>query len=262
LTFKISIITINLNNAFGLKRTVQSVIAQKFKDFEFIIIDGGSNDGSTKIIEEYADKINHWVSESDNGIYHAMNKGIKLTQGEYLLFLNSGDELLDPESLSSINDSLKDTDIIYTNLVIKDSKSTYTREYPSTLSFNYFLTDSLPHPATFIKKSIFDKIGLYYEDLKICSDWGFFINAICKYNFTYKHLDTAISIFYFDGISSSPEQAQLIQLERRKILERDFPLYIGTIDEVKEARALKQHLKDSRLLKIARKFGFLRHILK
>ncbi len=262
MTFKISIITINLNNEVGLKRTIRSVITQDFKNFEFLIIDGGSNDGSKKLIEEYADKINYCVSESDNGIYHAMNNGIKQANGEYLLFLNSGDELLATDSLSSIINFLKNDDLIYTNLVIHDSKSTYIREYPSTLSFNYFLTDSLPHPATFIKKSLFDKTGLYNEDLKICSDWGFFINAICKYNVSYKHIDTAISKFYFDGISSSPEHAQLIQQERRKVLERDFPLYINTIDEVIDARILNQHLQNSRLLKLARKFGMLKKIFK
>lgn len=238
------------------------MVNQNHIDFEYIIIDGGSTDNSVDVINKYSDKIDYWVSEPDNGIYNAMNKGIQQAHGEYLLFLNSGDELLRPESLSSIKDILMEEDIIYTNLIIKDSQSEYVRKYPEKLSFNYFLTDSLPHPATFIKKSLFDQRGYYDEDLKICSDWAFFINAICKYNATYKYYDTNLSVFYFDGISSSIEHSALILSERNMILQRDFPLYVSIIDEVKEARLLKLHLKNSRLLKIARKLGFLKQLLK
>ena len=91
----ISIITINLNNKDGLKRTIESVINQnKFDIIEYIIIDGGSTDGSVDIIKEYNDKITYWVSEKDKGIYNAMNNGIKASSGDYLLFLNSGDHLI------------------------------------------------------------------------------------------------------------------------------------------------------------------------
>ncbi len=258
----LTIITINLNNATGLSRTVQSVVNQNYIDFEYIIIDGGSTDNSVDVINKYRDKINHWVSEPDKGIYNAMNKGIQQANGAYLLFLNSGDELDNVESLASINTILLEEDIIYTNLIIKDTQSKYTKEYPKTLSFNYFLTDSLPHPATFIKKNLFERIGYYDEELKICSDWAFFINAICKHNATYKYFNTNLSVFYFDGISSSTEYSALILAERNRVLQRDFPLYLSVIDELKEARLLKQHLRNSRLLKIARKLGFLKQLLK
>ena len=175
---------------------MQSVVNQNYSDFEYIIIDGGSSDNSVDVINKYSDKIDYWVSEPDKGIYNAMNKGIQQAHGEYLLFLNSGDELLGPDSLSSINNFLKVEDIIYTNLIIKDSQSEYVRKYPEKLSFNYFLSDSLPHPATFIKKSLFERLGNYYEDLKICSDWAFFINAICKYNATFKYYDINLNHFY------------------------------------------------------------------
>ena len=86
---KLSIITINLNNAAGLRKTIQSVVNQTYIDFEYIIIDGFSSDGSIEVIKEYADRINYWVSEPDRGIYNAMNKGILKTSGEYIHFLNS-----------------------------------------------------------------------------------------------------------------------------------------------------------------------------
>ena len=92
---KISIITVNYNDREGLKKTIESVINQTWQDFEFIIIDGGSTDGSREVIEQYKDKIDYWISEPDKGIYNAMNKGIKAASGEFLLFLNSGDRLID-----------------------------------------------------------------------------------------------------------------------------------------------------------------------
>ena len=85
---KFTIITINYNNVKGLKKTIDSVISQNFSDYEFIIIDGASTDGSVDIIKEYSPHISYWVSEPDKGIYHAMNKGITVSRGEYLLFLN------------------------------------------------------------------------------------------------------------------------------------------------------------------------------
>ncbi len=88
---KLSIITVNLNNKDGLQKTIDSVISQTFKDFEWIVIDGGSTDGSKELIEKYSDYISYWVSEPDKGIYNAMNKGIKVAKGDYLEFLNSGD---------------------------------------------------------------------------------------------------------------------------------------------------------------------------
>src|SRR5215213_3812369 len=94
-----SIISINLNNAEGLQKTFDSVFNQTFTDFEYIIIDGGSSDGSEEIIKENADKFSYWVSEKDDGIYDAMNKGIAKATGDYLLFLNSGDHLLDSSIL-------------------------------------------------------------------------------------------------------------------------------------------------------------------
>jgi glycosyltransferase involved in cell wall biosynthesis len=91
---KLSIITVNLNNIGGLQKTFESVFNQLFSDYEYIVIDGGSTDGSVDIIAQNAIKISYWISERDNGIYHAMNKGIQVSKGEYILFLNSGDSLL------------------------------------------------------------------------------------------------------------------------------------------------------------------------
>ena len=104
---KYSIITINYNNRDGLRNTIESIINQSYKDYEFIVIDGGSTDGSVDIINEYKDRITYWVSEKDNGIYHAMNKGVKTAHGEYLSFINSGDMLYNDHVLEDCVPYLK-----------------------------------------------------------------------------------------------------------------------------------------------------------
>ena len=102
---KLSIITVNLNNAGGLQKTIESVVTQTWLDFELIIVDGDSTDGSVEVIQQFNDSAIpqfHWVSEPDSGVYQAMNKGIRMAQGEYLLFLNSGDFLVDSNVLSQV----------------------------------------------------------------------------------------------------------------------------------------------------------------
>ena len=99
---KLSIITINLNNKEGLQKTIESIVNQTFRDYEFIIIDGGSNDGSIDVIELYKENITYWISEPDKGIYNAMNKGISIAKGEYYYFLNTGDRLISNDVLEKI----------------------------------------------------------------------------------------------------------------------------------------------------------------
>src|SRR5476651_1326552 len=116
-SMKLSIITINFNNAVGLKKTIESLIKQQYREFQFIIIDGGSVDSSVDIIKEYADVIDYWVSEPDTGIYQAMNKGIREANGKYLMFLNSGDYLFENTTLQKMAPILCGEDIVYGNLM-------------------------------------------------------------------------------------------------------------------------------------------------
>ena len=111
---KYSIITINYNNADGLRRTIESVVSQTYADYEYLIIDGGSTDGSVNAIKEYEDKISYWVSEKDGGIYNAMNKGVKVAHGEYLIFMNSGDVFYNDRVIERIESSQRTDDIIST----------------------------------------------------------------------------------------------------------------------------------------------------
>lgn len=136
--YKLSIITINKNNAIGLEKTIQSVINQTYFDkIEYIIIDGLSTDGSSMIIDKYRNYFSYWVSEKDNGIYDAMNKGTNAAAGEYLLFLNSGDVLYHNNIIKEVYNELKSYDIVYGGVEYEGEKHTI-RIPPERLDFLYF----------------------------------------------------------------------------------------------------------------------------
>ena len=144
---KLSIITINYNNRDGLQKTIESVVSQSFKDFEWIVIDGGSNDGSRELIERYAESISYWVSEPDKGIYNAMNKGIKASNGDYLLFLNSGDSLCDEYVIADFQKLSFTEDIISGNIIVDDS--IYNARFSpdeSELSYRFMCESTILHP--------------------------------------------------------------------------------------------------------------------
>ncbi len=250
---RLSIITINYNNVAGIKKTFESVFVQSFKSFEYLVIDGGSSDGSKEIIKKAADQINYFVCESDNGIYHAMNKGIKKATGEYVLFLNSGDHLVHKNILEEVIDELDSTEIIYGNIMLIESElKSWTGVYPAILSFQHFLDGSLPHSSSFIKRTLFEKVGYYDEHLKIVSDWKFYIDAICRHNVSYKHIDKTISVFYLDGLSSLPQNKAVLQHEKEKVFKDDYAMFIDNSKELKMLRAFKQNKAINRFVKIAK----------
>lgn len=230
MTPKITVITVNLNNAVGLKRTIESVIQQKnFSAIEYLVIDGGSSDGSVNVIKEFSDYIAYWVSEKDKGIYDAMNKAIKISSGEYLNFLNSGDHYSSSLSLQKLLENSNNKDIIYSNINVVEKDTIWIKKYPKTLDFNYLKEDTLPHPGSLIKKKLFNKIGLYDTNLKVVADWKFFILSIIKHKASYTYLDKETVHFYLDGISSDPKNKVLINSEFQKTLQEHFNLRIAFI---------------------------------
>ena len=254
---KLSIITVNYNNLEGLKKTVESVVNQTWKDFEYVIIDGASSDGSVKFLESQKENINYWISEPDKGVYHAMNKGIKKAKGEYLLFLNSGDHFYDNSVLKKNYKYLKKEDIIYSNLHVIENGKSFIKEYPETLSFSYFVKDTLPHPATFVKKEAFKRTNLYKEDFKITSDWKFFIDGVCKYNLTYKKIDTTFSTFYIGGMSSNHENSSVKFKEIQEVLKNEYPAYLQDIDDILVNNEIIMNLRKSRIIQLLVKLRFL-----
>lgn len=220
---RFSIITINFNNAEGLRTTVESIVSQSFTDFEYLIIDGGSTDGSVETIKHFADNITWWVSEPDKGIYNAMNKGIARAKGEYLLFINSGDCLFDNEVLAKSNKLIDlSADIISGNLMmIEGSKETIVKP-PAEVSLYYCLYHGLTHPNTFIRRSLFDKYGLYNEENKVVSDWEFFLVALGINNAVYQAIDSTIACFNRDGVSADPDDPLMLS-ETKTAIDKHIP---------------------------------------
>jgi glycosyltransferase involved in cell wall biosynthesis len=229
---KISIITINYNNLEGLERTIKSVINQTYREFEYIVIDGGSDDGSKTYIESNKEEINYWVSEKDYGIYNAMNKGVKFSNGEYLLFLNSGDELFSKDVIKDNYSNIHTKDLIYFNLEVKGGNYSKIYNYPKQLKFSDLFFGSLPHAATFIKKDLFFSVGMYDEELKIVSDWKFFIKALFIHKCSYIKVNRLLSIFYLGGISTTEDN----ELERNSVLNEYFSQFILDYKELKIKR--------------------------
>lgn len=240
---EVSIITINFNNVVGLKNTVESVISQSFQGKEYIVIDGGSTDGSAQLIEQYSDRLTYWISEKDAGIYNAMNKGIKAAKGEYLLFLNSGDCFVNEQILEKVQAELTGAEIIYGNgILITESGELIPHEMPEALDLVFFSRASLFHPSTFIKRELFDRHGLYNEENRIVSDWEFFLKTIILHNVPVKKIAYNISMIEEGGISRKKENFPMVMGEIEAGLKRHFPPAVLTL--LKEHVNLKAELKE------------------
>lgn len=254
---KLSIITINYNNLNGLKRTVESVVNQTWQEFEYIVIDGGSTDGSAEYLESQSDNIDYWVSESDKGIYNAMNKGIAKAKGEYLLFLNSGDHLYSDTVLQENHGRIADHDLIYFNIQNIGKNFSKIISYPAILRFSDLYFDILSHQATFFRKDLFDRVGLYDENLKIVSDWKFMIVALFKHHCSYLKVDETLSTFYLDGISSVMENREMVYKERDIVLNSDFKGYIEDINQLLELKTIVSNLRKSKKISWLVKLGLI-----
>ncbi len=222
---ELSIITVNYNNARGLEKTIRSVICQRYTDYEYIVIDGGSTDGSLKIINEHSDSITYWVSESDRGIYHAMNKGIIASSGEYLLFLNSGDWFTNESVLDKVLKSGFKEDILYGNVNYEFDNGKFEparigKEEDITLA--YFYRQMFPHQASFIKRELFST-EMYDENLKIIADWKFFIDRIVLKNCSIRKIPFPIVNYDMSGISSQKKFLSLHTQEKLKVLNQLLP---------------------------------------
>lgn len=240
----LSIITINYNNLAGLAKTVDSAFNQTWQEFEYIVIDGGSTDGSAAYLESHSDRFSSWVSEPDKGVYNAMNKGIAKATGEYLLFLNSGDHFFNDFVLQQYNNLLVEKDLIYFNLNTVEDTLSWTDRYPDVLNFNFFIPGTLPHPATFIKRNLFETVGFYDESLKIVSDWKFFMESFYQYNCSYLRIDETLSTFYTDGLSADPLNKKTIFKERYSVLKPKLSLYLkGLNDSGAKEETLNIYLK-------------------
>ncbi|MDB5205615.1 MAG: hypothetical protein JWR72_690 [Flavisolibacter sp.] len=229
---KLSIVTINYNNACGLQKTIESVNNQTFKDVEYIIIDGCSTDSSVEVIQRYKNHLTYWVSEKDHGIYHAMNKGIKVAKGEYILMLNSGDVLNSNVTLADIfTGRVINADIIYADVMWNINGKIKEKRHSEKLSFQYFRNDFLCHQGVFIRRLLHHSVGMYDEGMKIVADWKFELLAICKYNATYQHIPLFSVKCEWEGLSKKPENWKTVLAEKKQTIEKEFPAFLPDYNE-------------------------------
>jgi glycosyltransferase involved in cell wall biosynthesis len=212
---ELSIITINRNNAHGLAKTLASVADQTERDFEYLVVDGASSDGSLGLIAE-ATEVDWWVSEPDSGIYEAMNKGIVNAAGEYLLFLNSGDVLYEADTVEKVRSHLGSADIVYGDLRFETPDHSWDAHMPEKVGLRHMMLDTLYHPVSFIKRDLFDRHGVYDPSYEICGDYEWFFNVIVDKGVTLRHIDQIITVYEFSGVSSDPGNLTKITQERMR----------------------------------------------
>ena len=213
---KLSIITVNLNNKEGLEKTIESILLQTNRNFEHIVIDGKSVDGSLDVLLKYQTQLK-FVSEKDDGIYDAMNKGIKLAKGEYLQFLNSGDFLFEATTLEKVLPQLLGQDIAYGNLKIDELGHLRDGFMPNEISLDQMMNDTLWHPVAFIRRQLFERVGLYNTNYKIVADYDFFFNAIIMHKASTQHLNEFIAVFNTLGLSSDIKNVLIIKSEKQQV---------------------------------------------
>ena len=258
---KLSIVTINYNNAEGLRKTLASVAEQTYRDIEHIIIDGGSSDGSVDVIKEYVSSnpnrdpfFKHtvkWVSEKDSGIYNAMNKGIRKATGAYAQILNSGDIFAAPDVVERMIAEIEKSEypeLLYGNMIKKDYTTgrVIGKSKEVEYSLRQYYSSTMNHDCCYIRRDLFNTYGLYDENLKIVSDWKWFLQAIGLGHVKPMYADLDVTIFDASGISES--NLKLRDKERRLVLEEllspavlaDYDAH--TFDSVQMDRLRRHHL--------------------
>jgi len=214
---KISVITVSYNSINTIEETIQSVINQKYKNLEYIIIDGGSMDGTVDIIKKYSGQITYWISEPDKGISDAFNKGIQQSTGELVCIINSDDILL-PNVLNHVSEQINiDTDIIYGNLSLYrkiqgKEKVHFSQENLYFSKGNFY---GIMHPATLIRKCAYDKYGLYDTSLKFVMDKELFLRM---YNggAIFQHINFTVAR-YTTGGASGVQNICKVAIESRRV---------------------------------------------
>lgn len=243
---KLSIITINYNNLEGLRKTIQSVLSQTWKDFEWIVIDGGSTDGCLELLEKYKDHFSYWCHEKDNGVFNAMNKGIAKAKGEYLNFMNSGDEYNATDTLEKVFSIATDNNIgVYYGNYFESFADEHLREriLPRDLDLRFIMYMPLNHQSTFIKRDLLTNQG-YDESYRIISDWKAFIQWLVA-GVSFQYLDMHVAKFDMSGINQSMEEKKNIELKRMydEVIPPAIRIVIANYEEYLHYSTLQRSLQ-------------------
>jgi len=205
---RISIITVVLNNNKYIESCINSVLNQTYDNKEYIVIDGGSTDGSVDIIEKNSDKIDKWISEPDKGIYDAMNKGIKMSTGEIIGILNSDDYYESNNVISTVVKEFQDknVDSVFADLVFvkRDDLQRIIRYYKSSnFSTNKFSYGWMPaHPTFFVKRHCYDRYGLFKTDYRIAADYELLVRFLAKHKISFSYIPQIVIKMRTGGVST------------------------------------------------------------
>lgn len=221
-----SVITVNRNNASGLEKTIRSVMAQCPDLFEFIVVDGASTDGSLDVLSRYKHLFARMISEPDQGVYDAMNKGLSYATGDYILFMNSGDSFCDADVLQRVYEYPEKTDIMIGGVnLIRHGKKIGVEIPDFSLTAYTLLYRSICHQATFVCREVFNQTGMFRLDLKIVADWCIVFLALARYNKSARILPFCIADYDVTGISSGKLSGDTIRAEKDFFLQENFPFF-------------------------------------
>lgn len=252
---KLSIVTINRNNATGLEKTMLSVASQTYKKFEYIVVDGASTDGSVDVIKKLEPEFGYrlkWISEPDKGIYNAMNKGILMASGEYIQILNSADCLAADNVTERMFAAFKEEgnpSIFYGNMIkcFPDGHKIVDKSFAGAeITMLGMFTGTLNHDPAYIRRDLFEKYGYYDESLRIVSDWKWYLQSIILGGEKPRYVDLDVTLFDMTGISESADNKLRIKEERIKVLEELIPVcflhdYEHYSDDIYLMRRIHRH---------------------
>jgi len=220
---KISIITVCLNEAESIRATCDSICSQSYSDFEWIVIDGGSTDGTLEILREYEDSMDCLISEPDTGIYNAMNKGAVKASGQYLIFMNGGDRFACADALLMASKAPR-AQMLYGDVYLGD-QSGDVETYPDVVESGYMLRKMIPHQTTFYERATFEAVGGYDESFKIAGDYDLYARLFEVERISHHHISHPIAIFDLEGVSNSKDFRQLRKRENHRIRKKYFKKY-------------------------------------
>jgi glycosyltransferase involved in cell wall biosynthesis len=224
MSVKLSIITVCRNEAANIRKTADSVVGQTCPDFEWIVIDGGSTDGTLEILNEYRPRMAHLVSEPDGGVYDAMNKAACLARGEWWLFLNGGDGLAGPEVVAGILPLLgeRGEDILVgAHLCVwPDGRPPLLKAHPGTsLDLHHFYRWTVNHQSTFIGRRVFERFGPYDVSFRLLGDYDFFVRSVLG-GIPFRCVPNLIAEYDMTGMSAKMKDQKNMVRERRRIRGR------------------------------------------
>ena len=217
---KLSIITINYNDIVGLKKTIESILIQTWRDFEWIVIDGGSTDGSREVLEKYKEHFSYWCSEPDQGIYNAINKGLLHAKGDYINCMNAGDTFYAPDTLEKVFHTPHNVDIIYGDWMQVYPEEQYVMHEPYPIDLHAFLHQNICHQAMFVKTNILKNKG-FDESYKLLADYARWTELFLQ-NASVTYVNCIVCRYDMSGVSNN--SSKLCKAENKRILEELIPM--------------------------------------